>query len=104
MQTAEKVQTLLKKYFWEMPEEASLSTGKMSALPEEASDFIDEYAETLGVDMSGFEFNRYFPNAGIRFLPNAILPRYLRTEHHAPEELTVKMLIASAEAGRWLYP
>lgn len=103
MQTAEQVQTLLKKYFWEMPEEASLSTGKMSVLPEEASDFIDEYAEMLGVDMTGFEFNRYFPNAGIRFLPNAILPRYLRTDHHAPAELTVKMLIDSAEAGHWLY-
>ncbi|MBP2198010.1 DUF1493 family protein [Pantoea cypripedii] len=103
MQTAEQVQMLLKKYFWEMPEEASLSTGKMSVLSEEASDFIDEYAEMLGVDMTGFEFNRYFPNAGIRFLPNAILPRYLRTDHHAPTELTVKMLIASAEAGRWLY-
>lgn len=103
MQTAERVQILLKKYFREMPEEASLSTGKMSVLPEEASDFIDEYAEMLGVDMSGFEFNRYFPNAGIRFLPNAILPRYLRTDHHAPAELTVKMLIASAEAGHWLY-
>lgn len=103
MQTAEQVQTLLKKYFWEMPEAASLSTGKMSVLPEEASDFIDEYAEMLGVDMTGFEFNRYFPNAGIRFLPNAILPRYLRTDHHAPAELTVKMLIDSAEAGHWLY-
>ncbi|MEG3128136.1 DUF1493 family protein [Pantoea cypripedii] len=104
MQTAEQVQMLLKKYFWEMLDEASLSTGKMSVLPEEVSDFIDEYAEMLGVDMTGFEFNRYFPNAGIRFLPNAILPRSLRTDHHAPEELTVKMMIASAEAGRWLYP
>jgi len=53
--------------------------------------------------MSGFNFNSYFPNAGIRFLPNAILPRYLRTDHHVPEPLTVSMLIESAEAGRWLF-
>jgi len=48
-------------------------------------------------------FNRYFPNAGILFLPNAILPRYLKTDHHVPEPLTVSMLIESAEAGRWLF-
>lgn len=103
MPITNQVRKLLEKHFWEMPDGASLSTGRKPVLPEEASDFLEEYADKLGVDMSGFEFNRYFPNEGIRFLPNAILPRFLRTDHHVPEALTVRMLIASAEAGRWLY-
>ncbi|MGY5955341.1 Acyl carrier protein [Kosakonia sp. BK9b] len=98
------VYELIKKHFWEMPEDASLTTGKQSLLPEDASDFLDEYATVLAVDMTAFNFNCYFPNEGIRFLPNALLPRYLRTDHHNPEALTVSMLIASANAGRWLFP
>lgn len=99
----ELVRALIKKHFWEMPDDASISTGKQSVLPEDAFDFLEEYAEILNVDMSGFIFNRYFPNEGIRFLPNAILPRYLKTDHHVPEPLTVSMLIDSAHAGRWLF-
>lgn len=104
MNNADRVRALLKEYFWEMPDEASLSTGKKSVLPEEALDFLEKYSEMLNVDMSEFNFSLYFPNEGIRFLPDAILPRYLRTDRHAPSQLTVQMLIASAEAGRWLYP
>lgn len=100
---AAQVHELIKKHFWPMPDDASLSTGRQSVLPEDASDFLEEYAAALDVDMSAFNFNRYFPNEGIRFLPNAILPRYLRTDHHEPEALTVSMLIASAKAGRWLF-
>lgn len=100
---AAEVRTLIKKHFWEMADDTSISTGEKSVLPENATEFLEEYRETLGVDMFGFSFNRYFPNAGIRFLPNAILPRYLRTDHHVPEPLTVSMLIESAEAGRWLF-
>ncbi|PWC09533.1 DUF1493 family protein [Brenneria corticis] len=103
MTKADHVRVLIKKHFWEMPDEASLSTGKKCVLPEDATDFLQEYAEKLHVDMTGFNFRRYFPNEGIRFLPNAILPRYLQTDHHAPEPMTIQMLIASAEAGRWLY-
>ncbi|WP_105633419.1 DUF1493 family protein [Cronobacter dublinensis] len=97
------VRELIKKHFWEISDDMSLSTGNKSVLPEDAADFLEEYISTLNVDMSGFCFNRYFPNEGIRFLPNAILPRYLKTDHHAPEPLTVKMLIDSAIAGRWLF-
>ncbi len=53
--------------------------------------------------MKRFDFRLYFPATGIPFLPNAILPKYLRTGHHQPEPLTVQMLIDSAEAGVWLY-
>ncbi|WP_279027673.1 DUF1493 family protein [Gibbsiella quercinecans] len=103
MNNADRVRTLIKKHFWYMADEDSLSTGKKSVLPEDASDFLAEYAESLNIDMSNFNFRRYFPNEGIRFLPNAILPAYLRTDHHAPEPLTVKMLIDSAETGHWLF-
>lgn len=97
------VRELIKKYFWEMSDDTSINTGKQSVLPEDASDFLEEYAESLNVDMSSFIFNHYFPNEGIRFLPNAILPRYLRTDHHTPEPLTVSMLIDSANAGCWIF-
>lgn len=103
MDKAERVRALLKKHFWDMPDEASLSTGKKTVLPEDALDFFEEYVKQCEVDMAGFNFRQYFPNAGIRFLPNVILPAYLKTDHHKPEPLTVSMLIASAEAGRWLY-
>ena len=36
----EDVHRLIKKYFWEMPADASLSTGKNCVLPEEAFDFL----------------------------------------------------------------
>ncbi|ORM84293.1 hypothetical protein HA42_04720 [Pantoea deleyi] len=104
METSVQVRNLLKKYFWEMTDDVSLSTGNHMVLPEEATDFIEEYAEKFGVDMTHFEFRKYFPNEGIRFLPDAILPKYMRTDHHEPAALTVRMLIESAEAGRWLFP
>ncbi|UYK98605.1 DUF1493 family protein [Pantoea sp. JZ29] len=104
MDTAVQVRNLLKKYFWEMTDDVSLSTGNQSVLPEEAMDFFEEYAGKFGVDMTHFVFRKYFPNEGIRFLPNAILPKFMRTDHHKPVPLTVGMLIDSAEAGRWLFP
>ncbi|ASD51165.1 hypothetical protein EtG_23 [Erwinia phage EtG] len=102
MRQAEAVKQLIKKHFWAMSEETSLSTGAEPVLPEDASDFFEEYFESLNIDSSGFNFRKYFPNEGIRLLPNAILPDYLKTDHHQPEPLTVRMLIASADAGRWL--
>lgn len=103
MNKAEFVRNLISKYFWAMSDDASLSTGKKSVLPEEASDFIEEYASSLRVEMSGFNFSKYFPNEGVWFLPDAILPKFMRSDHNQPEPLTVHMLIESAEAGRWLY-
>ncbi|OTA17944.1 hypothetical protein Xvie_00622 [Xenorhabdus vietnamensis] len=104
MNKADGVRTLIKQHFWDMSDEDSLSTGDYCVVPEDAYDFLEEYAEKLNVDMTGFNFRRYFPNTGILFLPNAILPRYLQTDHHDPAPLTVQMLITSAEAGHWLYP
>ncbi|WP_200286725.1 DUF1493 family protein [Pantoea ananatis] len=104
MNVSAEVNSLIKKYFWEMSDDVSLSTGNQLALPEEAADFIEEYTEKFGVDMTTFEFRRYFSRGGIPFLPNAILPKYLRTDYHEAAPLTVRMLIESAEAGRWLFP
>ena len=97
------VKELVKKHFWEMAEEKSLSTGNAPVLPEDAADFFEEYFNTLGIDSGGFNFRKYFPNEGIRFLPNVILPDYLKTDDHVPQALTIDMLITSAEAGHWLY-
>jgi len=101
MDKAEYVRQLVRKHFWEMPDDASLTTGKEPVLPEDADDFLAEYAQKLQVDMSNFDFRRYFPNEGIPFVPNAILPKYLQTDHHQPKPLTIEMLIKSAEAGQW---
>lgn len=103
MSHADSVKQLIEKHFWKMPEGASLSTGKDPVLPEDASDFFEEYFEAFGIDVAKFDFRKYFPNQGVPFLPNAILPDYLKTDHHTPEPLTVHMLIASADAGYWLY-
>ena len=103
MNEVNEVHELLRKHFWEMTNDASLSTGKKSVLPEDAYGFLEEYADQLHVDMSSFEFRKYFPNSGLWFLPNAILPKHMQTDRHKPAALTVDMLIESARAGRWLY-
>ncbi|WP_347449306.1 DUF1493 family protein [Pantoea stewartii] len=104
MNISAEVHILIKKYFWEISDDVSLSRGNQIVLPEEAADFIEEYVEKFCVDMTHFEFRKYFPNKDIRFLPNVILPKHMRTDHHEPTVLTVRMLIESAEAGRWLFP
>ena len=68
---AAQVRDLIKKHFWEMADDTSINTGNKSVLPEDATEFLEEYRDALGVDMSGFNVNRYFPNAGIRVLPSA---------------------------------
>lgn len=103
MDTVNDSHQLLKKHFWEMANDTSLSTGKRRVLPEDTHDFLAEYVYLLHVDMGNFEFRQYFPNAGIWFLPKAMLPKHMQTDNHKPEALTVEMLIESAKAGRWLY-
>ncbi|ELQ9309638.1 DUF1493 family protein [Serratia marcescens] len=103
MGVEQQVNELIEKHFWEMPGTASLSTGDQPVDPEDAMDFFQEYFDKLHVEPNGFEFRKYFPSAGIPFLPNAILPKYLKTDHHKPLPLTIDMLTESAKAGRWLY-
>lgn len=81
----------------------SLNTGNNPVLPEDAAIFLEEYFNVLNVEPNGFNFQKYFPNEGIRFFPNALLPYFLKTDHHVALALTLEMLIALAEAGHWLY-
>lgn len=81
----------------------SLSTGKLVIEEDTAFDIIEQFAKQFYVDMKKFNFEQYWPNTGIPFLPNFLLPHYLRTSRHDPKPLTVKMLVESAKAGRWLY-
>ncbi|WP_442897149.1 hypothetical protein [Erwinia sp. CGal63] len=67
MSIAERVRRLVAKYFWEMPDNASLSTGENGVLPEEAHDFFEEYVESFRVDMISFELRRYFPSQKYHF-------------------------------------
>ncbi|QKJ87882.1 hypothetical protein PMPD1_2947 [Paramixta manurensis] len=97
-----KVMELVSYYFGDIPSTVSISTD-LPFLPEDAWDFFEKYFDTLNIDSANFNFRRYYPNSGVRFLPNSILPKYLRTDHHDPSPLTVEMLIESAKAGRWLY-
>ncbi|WP_345828669.1 DUF1493 family protein [Erwinia sp. HDF1-3R] len=53
--------------------------------------------------MADFDFRIHFPNEAVRFFPIEILPKYMRSDNHKPEPLTIHMLIELAEAGRWLY-
>lgn len=103
MDIVEQVHKLIEKHFWQMPCTASLSTGRSVVDPDDAIHFFQDYFELFQVKEEGFDFRKYFPNTGIPFLPNAILPHYLKTDHHKPAPLTVDMLIESAKAGRWLY-
>ncbi|NCH33154.1 DUF1493 family protein [Cronobacter sakazakii] len=102
MSTEDGVRALIKKHFWEMADEDSLSTGRYSVLPEDAQAFFEEYFAVFNLNYSSFDFRKYFPQEGIFFLPNAILPGYLKSDKHQPSPLTVQMLIASAKAGRWI--
>ncbi|EPO1792754.1 DUF1493 family protein [Cronobacter turicensis] len=102
MNTADRVRALIEKYFWEMADEDSLNTGHYGVLPEDAEEFFKEYFSEFNVDYSSFDFRKYFPREGIFFLPNAILPDYLKSDKHQPAPLTVQMLITSAKAGRWI--
>ncbi|CAI2509567.1 Protein of uncharacterised function (DUF1493) [Serratia ficaria] len=103
MDVEKQVNELIEKHFWKMPGSASLSTGSQPVDPEDAMDFLQEYFDKFHVKADGFDFRKYFPNTGILFLPNIILPKYLKTDHHKPSPLTIEMLTESAKAGRWLY-
>ncbi|MEC5319679.1 DUF1493 family protein [Brenneria populi subsp. brevivirga] len=62
---------------------------------EDALDLIMEYAEKFGVDTQDIPFTEYFPNEKGFF--EMFTPKVM------PKPLTVRMLIESAKAGKWLY-
>lgn len=82
MNTADRVRALIKKHFWEMADEDSLNTGQDGVLPEDAEEFFEGYFAEFNVNYSSFGFRKYFPREGIFFLPNVILPDYLKSDKH----------------------
>jgi len=52
--------------------------------PTEAVDLLNDYFEKFQLDPSAFNFSTYFRNSN-------------------PQPLTIRMLVESAKAGRWLY-
>lgn len=71
--------------------------------PEDAYDLFAEYFEKFSVDCSRFNFLNYFPNDGGLLFPCCFIPKSVRPTGKQAESITVKMLIESAKAGRWLY-
>ncbi|QKJ86023.1 DUF1493 family protein [Paramixta manurensis] len=83
--------------------DSSLSTGEFLTVREDVYELLDKYAEVFNVDCSSINWRKYFPIQILPFLPNGILPNRLRSDRHKASPLTIKMLIESAKAGRWLY-
>lgn len=83
--------------------DSSLTTGSTATIPEDVYEMIEKYSIHFGVDCSEIEWLKYFPRPGIPIIPNFLLPERLKTDHHEPAPLTIRMLVESAKAGRWLY-
>ncbi|MCA8243166.1 DUF1493 family protein [Burkholderia sp. AU32262] len=67
----------------------------------EVEDLMREYSVKFNVDLSGFDIKKYYPADDSSFL-DLINPFKKKVIHRVPD-LNVRMLIASAKAGRWLY-
>ncbi|NTZ85651.1 DUF1493 family protein [Burkholderia metallica] len=67
----------------------------------EVEDLMREYSVKFNVDVSGFDIKKYYPEDDSSFF-DLINPFKKKVIHRVPD-LNVRMLIASAKAGRWLY-
>ncbi|GLR09103.1 hypothetical protein COO59_02740 [Mixta theicola] len=81
----------------------SLTSGRSMTVFEDVFSMMERFSERFAVDCSGINWFKYYPRVGIPFLPNFLLPERMKTDHSPPARLTVKMLVESAKAGRWLY-
>ncbi|MDU9355517.1 DUF1493 family protein [Klebsiella sp. 141153] len=80
----------------------SLNTGDYPWARESGDDIMRSYFRQFNVKQDAFDlFNYWPPEQG--FLPNFLLPKSKRISPRTPEPLTLAMLIASAQVGRWLY-
>ncbi|MFT4270838.1 MAG: DUF1493 family protein [Pantoea sp.] len=64
--------------------------------PEDVDEMLAEYFEHFHVDQAGFEFEHYFPWKTKSFFSR-------NPVNLDKKPLTIRMLIESANAGRWLY-
>ncbi|WP_175923537.1 DUF1493 family protein [Burkholderia latens] len=67
----------------------------------EVEELMREYSVRFDVDISGFDIKKYYPEDDYSFF-DLINPFKKKVIHRIPD-LNVRMLIASAKAGRWLY-
>ncbi|WON78427.1 DUF1493 family protein [Serratia sp. UGAL515B_01] len=82
--------------------ETSLSTGKYPWTREAGDETMKDYFDKFSVNADNFNFLRYWPyEKGI--IPNFLRPKSMRITKQEPEPLTIRMLVESAKAGRWLY-
>ncbi|GAA3583759.1 DUF1493 family protein [Gibbsiella greigii] len=82
--------------------DTSLSTGKYPWVRESGHEIMTDYFQRFNVDPTDFDFLKYWPHEK-GLLPNFLRPKTQRIENIEPEPLTIRMLIESAIAGRWLY-
>ncbi len=97
----------VRKYFasWCRLDEAGLnpdtdiSLGFLGIKEMEAERFMREWAEKFGVDMTGFEFDRHFPDESI--LPQNYLRRWLPDEHPEFIPISIQTLADAALDKKW---
>ena len=82
--------------------DTSLSTGKYPRARETGDEIMNDYFKRFNLKSSEFKFLLYWP------YEKGLLPNFLRPLSHkgpeiSPKPLTVRMLVESAKAGRWLF-
>jgi len=71
---------------------------------DDAEIFIQKFAATFSVDMTGFQFNKYFGSEG-GFLPAILIEALLAWLRRKPFNnrvpITIGDLVLAAETGKW---
>ncbi|AYZ66392.1 DUF1493 family protein [Burkholderia multivorans] len=67
----------------------------------EVEEMMREYSAEFNVDVSQFDIKKYYPEDDFSFLD--LINPFKKKVVHRVSDLNVRMLIASAKAGRWLY-
>ncbi|NUU65107.1 DUF1493 family protein [Enterobacteriaceae bacterium BIT-l23] len=63
----------------------------------EAEDMMDEFFKSFDVDRGNFNINTYYPDTPFSWNP------FKKIEPIPVPDFTIRMLIESAKAGKWLY-
>lgn len=83
--------------------DTSLSTGKYPWSKDDAEQIINDYFARFQVEKDGFVFEKYWPNDEVVMPLNFLRSKENKWAWAEPAPLTLKMLVESAKAGRWLY-
>ena len=96
------VKPLLSKSKPQVALDTSLSTGKYPWARETGDKIMNDYFKRFNVKSSEFEFLLYWPyEKGL--LPNFLRPLSQKVPEISLKPLTVRMLVESAKAGRWIF-